>query len=480
MLTTRGGTEPQVVSLPLLKPRPRPSTYGPTWAVVLFASDLLSLVLAGFIASSLVHTSFESLFAIAPHLQMVLFGVLLWIALFERMGLYRRTFAARGRDEAYASLAACAMAMAPSAALFLAVPSLYPFRHLLLATLLLTAVGASVSRFAVHSLLSRVLTRTSRRIAVVGAADRVDAVPGDLSLTAADVVVKFAVDDFDDELTDVVTHGDTSRIEWLQGAIDRGCTELIITEALPPELMPGLLRITEARGIQLAFAPMRIRPHACDFTVRRDGGLALLYPQSLGITRAGADILRRVFDLALVVPALVLLSPLLIAVALLVYLDSGSPFFYRQTRVGKLGKEFNVYKFRTMRVDAEATTGPVWNSRTEDRTTRIGKFLRRFSIDELPQLLNVLRGDMSIVGPRPERPFYVEQFRRMLRRYDERHLVRPGITGWAQINMRRVLEPTEIGEKLSYDLFYLEHWSIFMDVMIVCKTAFEFLFHSAA
>jgi exopolysaccharide biosynthesis polyprenyl glycosylphosphotransferase len=479
MLTTRGG-EPQVLSLPLLRPRPRPSRYGPTWALVLFASDLFALFLAGTIASVLVHSSFAELLGISPHPQMVLFGVLLWIALFERMGLYRKTFAANGRDEVYASLAACAMAMAPSAALFLAIPSFFPFRHLLLMTLLLTAVGVSLSRFAVHSVFSRVFPRTSRRIAVVGSTDRVEAVPGDLSLTAADVVVTFAVDDFDDELANVVAHGDTSRIEWLQGALDRGCTELIITEAIPPELMPALLRITEARGIQLAFAPMRIRPHACDFTVRRDGGLALLYPQSLAITTPGADVLRRVFDFALVVPALILLAPLLAAVSLLVYLDSGSPIFYRQIRVGRLGKEFNVIKFRTMRIDAEDQSGPVWNTAGEDRTTRIGKFLRRFSIDELPQLFNVLRGDMSVVGPRPERPFYVDQFRRMLRRYDERHLVRPGITGWAQINMRRVLQPAEIGEKLSYDLFYLEHWSIFMDVMIVCKTAFEFLFHSAA
>jgi len=480
MLTSRGGAEPQALSVPLLKPRPRPSRYGLTWSLVLFASDLLSLFLAGAVASELVHGSFARLFSIAPHLQLVLLGVLLWIALFERMGLYRRTFATNGRDEVYASLAACVMAMAPSVALFLAVPTLYPFRHLLLTTILLTAVGASLSRFAVHAALSRIFPRTSRRIAVVGSSERVDAVPGDLSLTTADVVVKFAIDEFDNDLADVLAHGDSARIDWLQSALDRGCTELIITEALPAELMPGLLRITEARGIQLAFAPMRIRPHACDFTVRRDGGLALLYPQSLAITTPGADRLRRLFDLALVVPALVLLAPLLALVALVVFLDTGAPILYRQTRVGRLGREFEILKFRTMRVDAEATSGPVWNSSRDERTTRSGKFLRRFSIDEFPQLFNVLRGDMSVVGPRPERPFYVDQFRRMLRRYDERHLVRPGITGWAQINMRRILDPTEIGEKLSYDLFYLEHWSIFMDVMIVCKTAFEFLFHSAA
>jgi lipopolysaccharide/colanic/teichoic acid biosynthesis glycosyltransferase len=184
-------------------------------------------------------------------------------------------------------------------------------------------------------------------------------------------------------------------------------------------------------------------------------------------------------DVATVIPAIVVLALPMALIALAVYLDSDGPVFYRQTRVGKLGSEFDILKFRTMRPDAESQTGPIWARSGESRTTRIGRFLRRTSFDELPQVFNVLRGDMSIVGPRPERPFYVAQFRKMFRRYDERHLVRPGITGWAQINMRRMLDPSEIGEKLSYDLFYLEHWSPFMDVLIICKTAAEFLFQRA-
>jgi lipopolysaccharide/colanic/teichoic acid biosynthesis glycosyltransferase len=133
-----------------------------------------------------------------------------------------------------------------------------------------------------------------------------------------------------------------------------------------------------------------------------------------------------------------------------------------------------------MRPDAEAASGPVWARTGEERKTRLGALLRRVSLDELPQLLNVVRGEMSIVGPRPERPFYVEQFRKMLPRYDERHLVRPGITGWSHIHMKRNVDTSAIGERLSYDLFYLEHWSVFMDILIVYKTGAEFLFHSAA
>ena len=133
-----------------------------------------------------------------------------------------------------------------------------------------------------------------------------------------------------------------------------------------------------------------------------------------------------------------------------------------------------------MRPNAEGATGPVWAERRDTRVTRVGRFLRRTSIDEIPQLLNVLRDEMSIVGPRPERPEFVAKFTEQLARYDERHLVRPGLTGWSQINMRRTLHPSDVAEKLSYDLFYIEQWSLFLDVSIIAKTAFEFLFHDAA
>ena len=180
------------------------------------------------------------------------------------------------------------------------------------------------------------------------------------------------------------------------------------------------------------------------------------------------------------VPALAVLSPVLALIALAVYLDSGGPVLYRQVRTGRGGAPFEILKFRTMALDAESNSGPVWAKSGESPTTRVGRILRRTSLDELPQFFNVLRGDMSLVGPRPERPFYVEQFRKLLPRYEERHLVRPGITGWSHIHMKRNVDTSAIGERLSYDLFYLEHWSIFMDILILCKTAAEFLFHSAA
>jgi exopolysaccharide biosynthesis polyprenyl glycosylphosphotransferase len=466
---------------PSLRARPRPSRFGITWSLVLFSADLASLAVAGLLAQSAVHASFESLFASPGALQTVLFAALVWLMLFDRIGMYRRTFSTNARDEVYAALAASVMAMLPALLIFLLVPVLTPFRHLLVATLILTALGVGISRFAAQTVRTRTLPLATRRIAVVGTPDRVAAVPGDLSLTTADSVVRLPVEGFDDEIaTVVVAGGDFTKLEWLRVALERGVDELIITEALPPEMMPGLLRYLESRGVKLAFAPMRIRPHACDFTVRRDGGLALLYPRSLAICRPGAEAARRIFDLSIALPALVILAPVLFVIALAVRLDSKGPVFYKQRRVGRHGEPFDIIKFRTMRPDAEAASGPVWARKSEDRKTGVGKYLRRFSLDELPQLFNVVKGEMSLVGPRPERPFYVEQFRKMLPRYEERHLVRPGITGWSHVNMARNVDTSAIGERLSYDLFYLEHWSIFMDILILCKTGFEFLFHAAA
>ncbi|MGZ5701806.1 MAG: sugar transferase, partial [Burkholderiales bacterium] len=165
--------------------------------------------------------------------------------------------------------------------------------------------------------------------------------------------------------------------------------------------------------------------------------------------------------------------------AIAVYLESDGPILYRQERVGMDGKRFKMLKFRSMCLDAESDVGAVWVRENDDRRTRVGAVLRRLSFDELPQLFNVLRGDMSLVGPRPERPVFVESFRRILPRYDERHLVRPGITGWSQIHMRRLLQTSDVAEKLEYDLRYVEQWSIVLDVSVVFKTAVEFLFHRA-
>ena len=179
-------------------------------------------------------------------------------------------------------------------------------------------------------------------------------------------------------------------------------------------------------------------------------------------------VLKRAFDLALGSLALLLALPAMAAIAVAVAITSSGPVLYRQERMGLDGRRFKMLKFRTMRLDAEAGTGPRWATPDDPRRTRLGTFLRRCSLDELPQLLNVLRGDMSLVGPRPERPSFVEEFRRRVPRYMLRHKVKAGITGWAQINGWR--GDTSIEKRIEYDLDYIARWSIAFDLKILVQT----------
>jgi exopolysaccharide biosynthesis polyprenyl glycosylphosphotransferase len=181
-------------------------------------------------------------------------------------------------------------------------------------------------------------------------------------------------------------------------------------------------------------------------------------------------VLKRTFDLAFGLLGLMLSSPIMLLVAIAVRLDSKGPVLFAQTRVGWRGNCFDVLKFRSMRVDAEAATGAQWARENDDRATRVGRFLRKFRLDELPQFINVIRGDMSFVGPRPERPVFVDQLRDLIPYYDERHSVRPGLTGWAQVQYPYGASVEDACRKLEYDLFYLKDMSVVFDVVIILKT----------
>jgi exopolysaccharide biosynthesis polyprenyl glycosylphosphotransferase len=187
---------------------------------------------------------------------------------------------------------------------------------------------------------------------------------------------------------------------------------------------------------------------------------------------------KRLMDTVLSAAGIILLSPVLIVLAVLVKMSSPGPVFYRQERVGRGGKTFPVMKFRSMRMDAEKHTGPVWAVKDDPRRTKIGTFLRRTSLDELPQIFNILMGQMSVVGPRPERPHFTEKFGREVPRYLERHAVKPGLTGWAAVNGLR--GDTSVEERTKYDLYYIENWSVWLDVKIIFRTAMEVFHHSEA
>ena len=176
--------------------------------------------------------------------------------------------------------------------------------------------------------------------------------------------------------------------------------------------------------------------------------------------------------------SLIILSPVMVLIALGVKLSSSGPVYYRQERVSWNGLTFSMLKFRSMPVDAEWDKGAQWATSGDERPTRFGRFLRRTSLDELPQLINVLKGDMSIVGPRPERPVFIEEFKTEIPDYMQKHLVKAGITGWAQVNGWR--GDTDLKTRIEYDIYYIEHWSIMLDIKIMAMTLIKGMIHKNA
>ena len=206
-------------------------------------------------------------------------------------------------------------------------------------------------------------------------------------------------------------------------------------------------------------------------------GLPLLSIRDVAL-RGWRLTIKRGMDIVISGVSLVVVSPIMLFFALLVKLDSSGPVFYYQERMGLDGVIFPILKFRSMPENAEANSGPVWAKPDDSRPTRLGTMMRRFSLDELPQLINVFLGDMSMVGPRPERPIFVNQFRQSIPRYMDRHREKAGMTGWAQVNGLR--GDTSIAERTKYDLWYVENWSILLDIKILLKTLITVLFDKNA
>ena len=179
---------------------------------------------------------------------------------------------------------------------------------------------------------------------------------------------------------------------------------------------------------------------------------------------------KRVFDILSALVLLVLAAPIMLVAAIVIKLDSRGPIFYRQERVGLNGSTFPVTKFRSMREDAEKDGKPRWASVQDDRVTKVGHFMRRTRIDELPQLINVLKGEMSMVGPRPERPYFVEQLTQQIPYFAVRQSVKPGVTGWAQVRYQYGATVEDSIEKLQYDLYYVKNHTLFLDIVVLFET----------
>ena len=232
-----------------------------------------------------------------------------------------------------------------------------------------------------------------------------------------------------------------------------------------------IVAICEKTGVHTKFVPdyndiIPTRPYTEDLL-----GLPVVNIRHVPLTNTFHMICKRIMDIFGSVVAIILFSPVMLVTAVLVKATSKGPLIYKQERVGLHNQTFQMYKFRSMEVQSTKSEKKAWTVRNDPRVTKVGKIIRKTSIDELPQLFNILKGDMSLVGPRPERPFFVEKFREEIPRYMVKHQVRPGLTGWAQVNGYR--GDTSIKKRIEYDLYYIENWTLGLDIKILFLTFFK-------
>ena len=250
--------------------------------------------------------------------------------------------------------------------------------------------------------------------------------------------------------------------------------------ALPAEEHARMLQMLEAIGqecVDVKVVPDLLQVIALKARLEDLDGIPIININDVPLQGFNSA-LKRSIDIGLSLAALLVLALPFGVIALIIRMSSRGPVFYRQERMGLDGKPFLIYKFRSMYIDAERETGPVFALHDDPRCTAVGRFLRRTNVDELPQLWNVLRGDMSLVGPRPERPFFVTQFKQRIPQYMLRHKVRAGLTGWAQVNGWR--GNTSIEKRIEYDLYYIENWSVALDLKIMWLTLVKGFFHKHA
>ncbi len=244
-------------------------------------------------------------------------------------------------------------------------------------------------------------------------------------------------------------------------------TLFIFSPAVPNDAILQILHVCEGVPVQI-----NVLPELSEFII---GGNAITLFEGIPVLRLRetpmqgvSGIVKRLIDIVFSLFALIVLSPLMLTIAVIIRLTSPGKAIFRQERVGRAGKPFNIYKFRSMRADAEYNVGHVWAETDDPRQTSLGKFLRRWSLDELPQFFNVLKGDMSLVGPRPEMSGLIDTFSESIPHYLARQRVKSGMTGWAQVNGLR--GNTSLEERISYDRYYIENWSLALDIKIILKT----------
>lgn len=449
---------------------------------VLWLTELVIIVLAGLIAASLRFFNDPDGYALflsnAP-VRMVLVAVFVTVAM-AAFGLYQVHVRHTRVDFMLRLLLAFAFGGIGLLVLYYLVPPVYIGRSVFALSLTLAFAGI----IAIRSFSQRVLRGEAfkRRVLVYGAGKNANLINSSLRRSSdrqSFVVVGY------------LPVADQSSLvpQALQVCTDTPLSELALSLRVdevvvaPDERRGGLPMDEMLRCAQRGIA-------MCDLSTffEREAGMVKLSvadPSWLAFS-GGFDhsmprrLNKRFFDLLAACALLFVAWPFMLAVALCVWMESGRPILYRQVRVGENGQLFELVKFRSMRVDAEGDGVARWASQSDDRSTRVGRFIRMTRLDELPQLFNVLRGDMSFVGPRPERPHFVDMLNQEVRYYNVRHCVKPGLTGWAQLRYPYGASVRDAEEKLTFDLFYVKNQGLVFDLMILLQTVEVVLFRRGA
>lgn len=411
-----------------------------------------------------------------PYMTFFAIGTVLIVLLFRNKGLYRGFWRGRFADE----IVEVCKAVCFGILIMMAISFMYRefsfSRGLVMIALPLEIVAIALERLVMEriELALRRKNGLFTRVVIIGAGDpAVRIARGILRNKVMGYELKgFIADQAIDLSAAGIDRPWLGRIDALQRLLERGDTdEVILAEKrFTHEEIMQIILTCEKSLVSFKFVPGIFEMMTSNVNILSIDGVSVLDLHRFPLQSIWARFIKRTFDIAGSFAGLVVFSPLFAVVGALIKLDSRGPVFFLQERCGEDGRVFNIIKFRTMIVGAENETGPVWATFGDKRRTRLGAFLRKTNIDELPQLINVFRGDMSLVGPRPERPYFVSRFKEDVPRYMSRHYVKSGMTGWAQVNGLR--GDTSIEERIKYDLFYIENWSLFFDVKILFLTLF--------
>lgn len=445
-------------------------------AVAVFSGFMLAVWVRFF--SGLIPLKHEALPPLGMYWQGAGVAALLFLFIFRALELYERPQYGHFIDKIPRIVRACGLGILLAMALTFPIRTEQPFSRYVVGIAFLTVTSlALIERNILHQLERHwaKYQAAKKKVIILGTNEIASRLRVSLEVEPrrrARIVAYLRTDDNPPakDLPPELIRGDVSDLATLlqEGGVD----EVILASAsrLTHETLSSLVVDCERY-----LAEFHMVPDTFSLLTHRVGMQSLDGIPLLGVSRWPLDffwnrMLKRVSDIAGALAGLLVGGPLIAMAAVAIRLSSPGPVFYAQERCGEKGRVFRIYKLRTMHVDAEAASGPVWTVENDPRRTRIGSFLREWNLDELPQFWNVLKGEMSIVGPRPERPHFVEQFREDIQRYMWRHVSKPGLTGWAQVNGLR--GNTDIGERIKYDLYYLENWSLAFDFKIIARTLF--------